>query len=72
MNDVFRIISFLPADSKEDILLITNIFWLCVETITQMYRHQRNIEVFFRFLKQELNSSHSSPSMNTGYGSSFT
>lgn len=58
MNDIFRVIRFRPADSDEDILLITNLLDLRAETIAQMYRRRWDIEVWFRFLKQELNFSH--------------
>lgn len=57
-EDIFRIIRFRPRNGKEDILLITNILYLRAETIAQMYRRRWDIEVFFRFLKQELNFSH--------------
>jgi len=39
-------------------LLITNIIHLTTDEIAQMYRRRWDIEVFFRFLKQELNFSH--------------
>ncbi|GHT07549.1 hypothetical protein AGMMS49525_16710 [Bacteroidia bacterium] len=58
INDIFRVIRFRPADSDHDILLITNILCLRAETVAQMYRRRWDIEVWFRFLKQELNFSH--------------
>jgi hypothetical protein len=57
-EDVFRVIRFRPTDGNEDILLITNILNLRAETVAAMYRRRWDIEVFFRFLKQELNFSH--------------
>jgi hypothetical protein len=57
-EDVFRVIRFRSENGKEDIVLITNVFNLRAETIAQMYRRRWDIEVFFRFLKQELNFSH--------------
>ena len=51
-------IRFLVENKKEPIVLITNILHLCADEIAQMYRRRWDIEVFFRFLKQELNFSH--------------
>ena len=57
-NETYRIIRFRPEDSNEDILLITNILNFRAEIIALMYRRRWDIEVFFRFLKQEVNFSH--------------
>jgi len=57
-DGIYRVIRFRPQGKDQDILLITNIFHLRAETIAQMYRRRWDIEVFFRFLKQELNFSH--------------
>ncbi|GHV35676.1 hypothetical protein FACS1894178_5770 [Bacteroidia bacterium] len=57
-ESVFRVIRFRPEGKSEDILLITNILNLRAETIAAMYRRRWDIEVFFRFIKQELNFSH--------------
>ena len=57
-TEIFRIIRFRPKDKDEDIILITNILRLRAETIADMYRRRWDIEVFFRFLKQEVNFSH--------------
>lgn len=58
VDETFRIVSFTPDDAKKDITLITNILDLSATEIAQMYRRRWDIEVFFRFLKQELNFSH--------------
>jgi len=58
VNETFRVIRFRPKDGKEDIVLITNILNFRAETIASMYRRRWDIEVFFRFLKQEVNFSH--------------
>ena len=58
VDDVFRVIRFKPEKTKEAILLITNITNLPADTIAEMYKRRWDIEVFFRFLKQELNFSH--------------
>jgi transposase len=57
-DETYRIIRFRPQDAEEDILLITNILRFRAEAIALMYRRRWDIEVFFRFLKQELNFSH--------------
>jgi hypothetical protein len=57
-DSTFRVIRFRPHGKGQDILLITNICYLRAETIALMYRRRWDIEVFFRFLKQELNFSH--------------
>jgi hypothetical protein len=54
----FRIIRFCPKGGNEDIVLITNILTFRAERIALMYRRRWDIEVFFRFLKQEVNFSH--------------
>ncbi|NDV77885.1 IS4 family transposase [Dysgonomonas sp. 511] len=55
----FRLI---VADSKAEpdkqFWFITNEFDLDAQEITDAYRHRWDIEVFFRFIKQELNASH--------------
>ena len=43
---------------ENDIYFITNDFSLTPQEIAEAYRHRWDIEVFFRFLKQELNFSH--------------
>ena len=56
--ETFRIIRFRPKNKDEDIMLITNILHLPAQTIATMYRRRWDIEVFFRFLKQEVNFTH--------------
>jgi len=58
VEEDFRIIRFMPEGKKEAIVLITNILHISADEIAQMYRRRWDIEVFFRFLKQELNFSH--------------
>jgi transposase len=58
VKDDFRVIRFRVEGKKEAIVLITNILHLRADEIAQMYRRRWDIEVFFRFLKQELNFSH--------------
>jgi IS4 transposase len=58
VDETFRIVRFRPEGKKEDILLITNILNMRAEIIAEMYRRRWDMEVFFRFLRQELNFSH--------------
>lgn len=58
LDEHFRVIRFMPTKGDKEIILITNIFHLSAETIATMYKQRWDIEVFFRFLKQELNFSH--------------
>lgn len=51
----------IKASRKEDgqeIAFITNIKELSAEDITMLYKYRWDIEVFFKFIKQELNFSH--------------
>ena len=58
VDNVFRVVRFKPKNEEKDILLITSMTELPAETIAEMYKRRWDIEVFFRFLKQELNFSH--------------
>jgi len=58
VEEDFRVIRFRVDGKKEAIVLITNILNLSADEIARMYRRRWDIEVFFRFLKQELNFSH--------------
>lgn len=58
VDEVFRVIRFTPLDREEDMLLITNMEKVPASEVAAMYRRRWDIEVFFRFLKQELNFSH--------------
>ncbi|NDV60784.1 IS4 family transposase [Bacteroides sp. 519] len=58
VEEEFRIIRFIPTDGREAITLITNMLDITTNDIADMYRRRWDIEVFFRFLKQELNFSH--------------
>ena len=46
------------SDQGKEYWLLTNEFGLSAKEIAQAYRRRWDIEVFFRFLKQELNLSH--------------
>jgi hypothetical protein len=58
VEENFRVIRFMPSGKKKEITLITNISDISAEDIAAMYRRRWDIEVFFRFIKQELNFSH--------------
>ncbi len=57
----FRLIQFYIKDkskSKEKLSFITNVHDLTHNEIAQIYRQRWDIEVLFRFMKQEMNLSH--------------
>lgn len=54
----FRLIEVQVKQSGEHLFFITNIFDLEAEQIADIYQRRWDIEVFFRFLKQELNLKH--------------
>lgn len=58
LPEVYRVIRFISSKTGKELLLITNILDLSAQTIARMYKRRWDIEVFFRFLKQELNFSH--------------
>jgi hypothetical protein len=57
IEDLFRIICFQP-EGKDEMTLITNLKDMPADEIACIYRRRWDIEVFFRFIKQELNFSH--------------
>ncbi|WP_455590500.1 IS4 family transposase [Bacteroides sp.] len=57
VDEVFRVIRFHTPKGKE-LLLITNCLDLSASEIAGIYHRRWDIEVFFRFIKQELNFSH--------------
>jgi hypothetical protein len=54
----FRIIRGVICQTNEPIAFITNIFDESPYVIAQLYRNRWEIEVFFKFLKQQLNCNH--------------
>ena len=56
----YRVITFPPEDTKEDIVVATNIpeTDISAQKIAELYRARWDIEVFFRFIKQTLDFSH--------------
>ena len=58
MEHEFRLIEIIDLKSDKKLCFITNIFDLSAQQIANIYRRRWDIEVFFRFLKQELNLKH--------------
>jgi IS4 transposase len=56
--NTFRLIILETKADKKTIWLITNNFELSALQIAQIYKKRWDIEVFFRFIKQELNFNH--------------
>lgn len=54
----FRLVEIEDVETKQRICFITNILDLSALTIAKIYRYRWDIEVFFRFIKQELNIKH--------------
>lgn len=57
-DEYFRLINAYDPKNNIHYYFLTNIFDTDVEDILSMYKRRWDIEVFFRFLKQELNLSH--------------
>lgn len=53
-----RCIKAIQKESGEELVFITNKMDLSAVEITQIYKSRWDIEVFFKFIKQELNFSH--------------
>ena len=53
-----RCIRAVLKSTNETILFVTNIQDITAQDVTNLYKQRWDIEVFFKFLKQELNFSH--------------
>jgi hypothetical protein len=59
VEEPFRlIIAKSKSDEQSEYWFLTNDFELSAKEITDIYKRRWDIEVFFRFIKQELNTSH--------------
>lgn len=58
MKNPVRIIKATILNSKKDIYFLTNIEDISANEVACIYKQRWDIEVFFKFLKQELNFSH--------------
>ena len=52
--DNLRLITFYDKKKKEEIVFITNNFKLAAATIAELYKHRWQIELFFKWIKQNL------------------
>lgn len=58
VKEEFRLIEVQRTEDDKKIFFLTNILDLPAEMIAQIYRRRWDIEVFFRFMKQEMNLTH--------------
>lgn len=54
----FRMIKAQSLKNDQDLMFLTNIMDLSAEEITEIYKSRWDIEVFFKFIKQHLNTKH--------------
>lgn len=57
-REEFRLIEAVVKKNGKKIFFLTNILFLDAQAIAGIYRKRWDIEVFFRFLKQEMNLTH--------------
>lgn len=57
-QEPLRLIKVKIRKNNKYMLLLTNAFHLCAQQIAQVYKKRWDIEVLFRFIKQEMNSTH--------------
>ena len=65
-EEYFRLITAIDPTTNSLYYFLTNIFDHKVEDILALYKKRWDIEVFFRFLKQELNFSHITSTSENG------
>ena len=58
VKEEFRLIEVVCEKNGKKLFFLTNILFLDAQTIAEIYRKRWDIEVFFRFLKQEMNLTH--------------
>lgn len=66
LEDSFRLITAINPKTKITYSFLTNMFDKKVEEILSLYKKRWDIEVFFRFLKQELNFTHITSTSENG------
>lgn len=66
LEDSFRLITSINPKTKITYSFLTNMFDKKVEEILSLYKKRWDIEVFFRFLKQELNFAHITSTSENG------
>lgn len=57
-SNKFRLVVGINKETNNKIFFITNVYFLTAAEITNLYLGRWEIEIFFRFIKQELNFSH--------------
>lgn len=57
-SEKLRLVKVFQKSSTEELWLLTNIFDLSPQEISKIYQRRWDIEVLFRFIKQELNLKH--------------
>jgi transposase len=67
-DEPFRLIITFEPEGKTEYWFLTNMFDVSSEEILEYYKKRWDIEVFFRFLKQELNFSHITSTNPNGIG----
>lgn len=58
VKEEFRLIEVQRKEDSKKLFFLTNILFLSAAQIAEIYRSRWDIEVFFRFLKQEMNLTH--------------
>ena len=58
VKTVFRLIEAIHLETQKPLFFLTNIQELSPAQVTEVYKKRWDIEVFFRFLKQEMSFSH--------------
>lgn len=58
VKEEFRLVEVKRKEDGKTLFFLTNILDLSADQIAAIYRHRWQIEVFFRFMKQEMNLSH--------------
>jgi hypothetical protein len=66
LENHFRMIIAISPKTKNTYFFLTNLFDKKAEEILSLYKKRWDIEVFFRFLKQELNLSHITSTSENG------
>lgn len=58
VKEEFRLVEARRREDGKKVFFLTNILDLPADQVAAVYRHRWQIEVFFRFLKQEMNLAH--------------
>lgn len=58
VKEEFRLVEVARKEDGKKVFFLTNILDLPAESVAETYRQRWQIEVFFRFLKQEMNLTH--------------